>query len=165
MIIYIKEIILITGLSISLGLIRFLTIENQQFTIIKTKRVLQEGIMNGKSDFVIPELLTEPMMIDSKIAYNLFNTKKTIFIDARDPGDYLKKHIKNAINIPYDYYEEYQEQITNMNVDNSYVVYCSGGECSLSLDLADYLFELGFFNIFIYENGLPEWIDLEYPTE
>ena len=49
---------------------------------------------------------------------------------------------------------------------NAFVVYCSGEGCSLSEDLGFYLFEeFGIEKIFIYEGGLPEWIQNNYPVD
>ena len=58
----------------------------------------------------------------------------------------------NAINILTNHYQDL------------YIIYCSGGECSLSLDLADILFfDNGFENVFVFEGGLPEWEEAGYP--
>ena len=47
---------------------------------------------------------------------------------------------------------------------NIFIIYCSGGECSLSFDLADYLFsEKLFEKILVFEGGWPEWKDAGYP--
>ena len=44
------------------------------------------------------------------------------------------------INIPFDYYEDYEDVINELDDSAPHVIYCSGEECSLSMDLADYLF-------------------------
>ena len=89
-----------------------------------------------------------------------------IFIDARDVDEYNNSHIKGSINIPYDYYEDYEDIIDSLDKTYIYIIYCSGGECSLSIDLADYLFyELEFENILIYENGFPDWVKNGYNVE
>jgi len=47
-----------------------------------------------------------------------------------------------------------------------FVIYCSGEGCSLSEDLAFYMFEsLKINKILIYEGGMPEWIDNGLPIE
>ena len=58
---------------------------------------------------------------------NLINYKPYmgILIDVRDKSEYLKKHINNSINIPYN------ELIFNhnkyLNKNNKYFIICSGG--------------------------------------
>ena len=87
-----------------------------------------------------------------------------IFIDARDPEDYNIAHIKNSINIPYDYFEDYEDLINSLDESAVYIIYCSGGECSLSLDLADYLYNEKLFDqVLVFEGGWPEWREAGYP--
>ena len=46
------------------------------------------------------------------------------------------------------------------------MIYCSGGECSLSIDLAEYLFdEIGIDKVYIYEEGFPNWKEKGHPIE
>ena len=46
-----------------------------------------------------------------------------------------------------------------------FVIYCSGEGCSLSEDLAFYMYDqLGYEKILIYEGGLPEWKEKGYPV-
>ena len=46
----------------------------------------------------------------------------------------------------------------------AFLIYCSGEGCSLSEDLAFYLFEnFNIKKIFIYEGGMPEWINNNFP--
>ena len=49
---------------------------------------------------------------------------------------------------------------------NAFVIYCSGEGCSLSEDLGFYMFdELNINRIFIYEGGMPEWLNNNYPVK
>ena len=60
--------------------------------------------------------------------------------------------------------EDYEEAIDSLDTAAVYVIYCSGDECSLSMDLAEYLFnELLFEKVLIFEGGWPQWRDAEYP--
>jgi len=55
------------------------------------------------------------------------------------------------------------------NIDGkefAFVIYCSGEGCSLSEDLGFYMFnEIGVEKIFIYEGGIPEWKNNNYPIK
>ena len=154
-----KQILVIIFLSILIGLIRFSFMNDLEFTLIKKERVVQEITTSS-----VPDNMNEPMAINMEFAKHLFDTKSAIFIDARDPEDYNVGHIKNSINIPFDYYEDYEEVIDSLNTLSKYVIYCSGDECSLSMDLADYLFsEMLFEKVLIFEGGWPQWRDAEYP--
>ena len=50
--------------------------------------------------------------------------------------------------------------------NQAFVIYCSGEGCSLSEDLGFYMFDqLGIKKVFIYEGGIPEWKNNNYPIE
>ena len=154
-----KQILIIITLAILLGLIRFIFLNDPEFFLIKKERIIKEI-----TTFSIPENMTEPMMINLEFAKYLFDEKTAVFIDARDAEDYEAGHIEEAINIPYDYYEDYEEVMDGLDDDGIYIIYCSGEECSLSIDLADYLYNEKLIDkLLIFEGGWPQWRDAEYP--
>ena len=154
-----KQIILILSLAIALGLLRSFFIDDPIFTLIKKERII-----DTISSFSLPDKMTGPMMVDLEFAKYHFDVRSAIFIDARDPEDYDAGHIHNAINIPYDYYEDYEDVINELDDDGIYIIYCSGGECSLSIDLADYLYNEKLIDkLLIFEGGWPEWQGAGYP--
>ena len=113
-----------------------------------------------------PEDLTEPLNVTIDIVEHLRSNGEAIIIDARDEADFNNGRILGSINIPYDYYEDYEYQLDEVDLEKILIIYCSGGECSLSIDLADYLMQdKGFFNVLIYEGGWPEWKDSGNPIE
>ena len=155
-----NQIIIIIIFSMSLALIRFYLLDDPEFTLIKKERIVKEI-----SDFNVPEVMTEPMAINLDFAKYLFDNDLAVFIDARDVEDFDAGHIQGAINIPYDYYEDYEEKINNLEVNKTYIIYCNGEDCSLSMDLADYFFnELLFEKVLIFEAGWPVWRDLKLPS-
>ena len=154
-----KQIAIIFSLAILLGLTRFIFLNNSEFLLIKKERIIKEI-----TTFSVPENMTEPMMINLEFAKYLFDEKSAIFIDARDSEDYEAGHIENAINIPYDYYEDYEEVMDGLDDDGIYIIYCSGEECSLSIDLADHLYNEELIDkLLIFEGGWPQWRDAGYP--
>lgn len=54
------------------------------------------------------------------------NDKKVLIIDLRSREEYLKKHIKNAVNVPY---EQLKEQ--HFPKDKELIFYCERGSSSL----------------------------------
>ena len=146
-------------MALFLGLIRFAFMNDPEFTLIKKERIIKEI-----TTFSVPEDMTEPMIISLEFAKYLFDQKSAIFIDAREAEEYEVGHIENSINIPYDYYEDYEEIMDGLDDEGTYITYCSGGECSLSIDLADYLYnEKLIEKILIFEGGWPLWRDAGYP--
>ena len=113
----------------------------------------------------IPSGLIEPVLIDVSLAEDLFN-KNAIFIDARDEDVYLKGHIKSSINIPWDSIDndKINDKLLDIKYDEDIVIYCSGGDCTLSMDLGEYIFnELSYERVFIFEGGYPSWIENNLP--
>ena len=92
-----KQIIIILLLSTALGMLRYIFIEDSDFTLIKKERVIEKV-----DSFIIPDDIAGPMVVDLEFSKYYFDQKSAIFIDARDPEDYNVSHIKNSINIPYD---------------------------------------------------------------
>ena len=154
-----KQIIILFSMALFLGLIRFAFMNDPEFTLIKKERIIKEI-----TTFSVPEDMTEPMIINLEFAKYLFDQNSATFIDARETEEYEVGHIENSINIPYDYYEDYEEIMEGLDDEGTYITYCSGGECSLSLDLADYLYnEKLIEKILIFEGGWPLWRDAGYP--
>ena len=135
-----KQIVIIITLAVLLGLIRFIFLNDPDFFLIKKERIIQEI-----TTFSVPEDMTEPMMINLEFAKYLFDEKTAVFIDARDA-------------------EDYEEVMDALDSDGIYIIYCSGEECSLSIDLADYLYTVKLIDkLLIFEGGWPEWRDAGYP--
>ena len=89
-----------------------------------------------------------------------------MFIDARDSSAFFDARIQNAINIPWESYSNEQIALIVKDIpyDQIIITYCSGGDCTLSLDLADFMFnELGFEKVLVFEGGYPEWVEKNHP--
>lgn len=82
-----------------------------------------------------------------------------VIIDARRPEDFAKEHISNSINIfPYADESEYIPKLMNVPTDKTIVIYCDGGTCDLSHEVAKALTNMfGHSKVYIYEGGWEEW--------
>lgn len=81
-------------------------------------------------------------------------------IDAREPHDFAKAHIPNAYNIPMSaFFSGLPDLVTNniISRDLPIVVYCGGGDCDASRYVAKRLKDLGFSQMFVYEDGFTGW--------
>ena len=162
-----KDIFYIFLFSLLLGVLRNFFLE-EPLTLIKKKRQIKtiKLVEESNIQFDLPENMTEPHNVTIEVVEYLRKKDTTIIIDARDEDDYKNGHIKGAINIPFDYYEDFEYLLDEVNLESIVIIYCGGGECSLSIDLADYLMqERGFFNVLIYEGGWPEWKESGYEIE
>ena len=112
-----------------------------------------------------PDRLTEPVFISLELAEALFH-KDAVFIDARDKEKYLEGHIKGSINIPWESSDndKINDQLLDIKYDQDIAIYCSGGDCTLSIDLGEYMFnELSYERVFIFEGGYPSWVENNLP--
>ena len=156
---YIKEILIIIVLATFLGLLR------NYFLDEPLKMIKEEKILNNVDGASLPDILDEPMSISIDLAYKLF-LDGVLFIDARDTDDFYNERILNSINIPYEVMNEYEDSILDLDPIQPVVIYCSGGECDLSMHLGDVLFdEFEFEKVLIFIDGFPAWKELKYPTE
>ena len=109
---------------------------------------------------------------------NAVNVSYESFLEEVDV-DYLKESLEygevenfttfsigNTEGVPYiDYPYDYKLS-GNTSKKYIYVIYCSGKGCSLSEELAFYLYEnFQFKNLLIYEGGIPEWKNNQLPIE
>ncbi len=88
---------------------------------------------------------------------SLLSEKKALLIDAREEYEFSAGHIPGAINIPYERYYEFEEQIARLPKDKWLICYCSGPPCDLGLLLAEELKLKNFPKVAFYEGGADDW--------
>lgn len=69
----------------------------------------------------------------------LLNSRDVQVIDLRDPEDYRKYHLKNAISIPYELLDDYKYSLSK---NKQLFLYCDHG--SISLRAAKHLADEGY---------------------
>jgi rhodanese-related sulfurtransferase len=124
--------------------------------------------ISGSDSVVIPPSAQEgdPPFISLDEAAAKYQSRKVVFIDARDTADYSLGHIKGALNIPYDYYEAFWDRaMADLAKDMTFVIYCSGTECELSLFLGRDMVARGYRNVLIFFGGWREWEKAGLPIE
>jgi rhodanese-related sulfurtransferase len=108
----------------------------------------------------------DPPAISLDYAMMKFQSKNTIFLDARYPEDFGAGHIKGAINLPWEEYEEYAPDILpKLPKDEEIIAYCDGTECETSLLLARELVDLGYKDVKVFFGGWQEWQDAGLSVE
>jgi rhodanese-related sulfurtransferase len=86
------------------------------------------------------------------------NRADFLLVDARRVEDYAKSHIGNAINIyPLIEYGELMDKLSTLPRDKTIIIYCDGGDCDLSHEVAKNMVILGFDRVYIYKGGWDEW--------
>jgi rhodanese-related sulfurtransferase len=103
--------------------------------------------------------------IDLAQAKKYFDEGSALIIDSRSPEEFDEGHIKGAVNLPYEEFDELFDKIlAEADNEKSIVVYCSGEDCHSSDILADRILEEGFTNIHVFFGGWPAWVAAKYPT-
>ena len=113
---------------------------------------------------VIPDV-PEPLKLEIATLKKLYDAGAALVIDAREAAEYSDGHIRGAVNLPYNDAMAEPERVKKLDpAGRPIVVYCSGGDCELSRDLAKVLIEAGKRRVLIFEGGFPEWQGAGYPV-
>lgn len=97
-------------------------------------------------------------------ARQLYLDGKAVILDARSPEEYRAGHIDCAINLPWLFFEEHFQKVSELPDDLTIITYCDGEACSLSKDLAMALIDFGFKHVRVIVNGWTVWVQNNYPV-
>lgn len=82
---------------------------------------------------------------------------EVMFIDARNAEEYGQGHIRDAKNIFAPDFEKHIPEIIGLPRDKRIIVYCGGGACELSHEVAANMKNLGFQHVYVFAGGWNEW--------
>jgi rhodanese-related sulfurtransferase len=106
---------------------------------------------------VIPDLDT-PIMTQMVMLKKLYDADAALVVDAREAAEYAEGHIAGALSLPYNDALGEPDKVKALDSGGRpIVVYCSGGDCELSIDLAKLLLGAGKRKVLVYQGGYPEW--------
>lgn len=100
-------------------------------------------------------------------AVELFDEGLAQFLDARHRDEFLESRIMGAHHVPLEAFRRGRtpEVLEFFAFDTPLVVYCGGGDCEASEDVAIRLQQSGFQRIYILHDGFPAWLDAGLPVE
>jgi rhodanese-related sulfurtransferase len=105
-------------------------------------------------------------LIDEKKAMELFQSQNTVFVDSRKQEDYGKSHVKGSIFIsPNDMEERFVSVEPLLPQHFNIVLYCYGPECDMAEQVAVFLAQMQYKNLFIMTSGFPAWEKAGYPVD
>jgi rhodanese-related sulfurtransferase len=109
----------------------------------------------------------DPPTLRPQEAFERFISQGYIFIDAREAEEYQSGHIKGAINLPFETFDDHWAQVEpQLPKDAHIVTYCSGTECDASLMLARLLTQkYGYKNVEIFFGGWQVWDKRKLPID
>ncbi len=112
----------------------------------------------------IPEAVL-PISISLEQAKGFYDRRGLLVLDAREMEEFGEGHIKGAEAAPYDDKVADSDWMEKTAADpRPILVYCTGGECELSHDLADEILRTGHKRVMILTAGYEDWKKAGYPT-
>lgn len=86
-------------------------------------------------------------------------------VDILSPEAYKEFHLPHALNVPLgEDFESAVQQVVR-NKSQPVVIYCQDVQCNASAKAAQKLEELGYTDVFDYEDGKVDWKDAGMPVE
>ncbi|MEN8154696.1 MAG: rhodanese-like domain-containing protein [Acidobacteriota bacterium] len=117
--------------------------------------VFKKYVPNEDKPIIFPEIDT----ISLEVLEFLMTKERSLLLDARPYESYRDGHIPGSFSFPVNEFEKiFPERGSFLKLAKTIIVYCSSKDCKDSADLALYLLDKGFGDIFIYEGGIEEWI-------
>lgn len=81
-------------------------------------------------------------------------------LDARAPDAYAEGHLPGALNLSVENLDEFYAPLKDtLSRRNRIIVYCDGGDCELSHDLAEALKSLGHKRVQLFAGGVAAWTE------
>jgi len=103
---------------------------------------------------------------DIEVVKRMYDSQETLFIDARSEDNYSDGHIKGALSLSLNRFDDLAgEFLEQYPLESSIVTYCSGRKCTDSHTIAQFLMELGYTNVRVFIDGFPAWKEKGYPIE
>lgn len=140
--------------------------------IVVLAGVLVGLLVNFLSPHGIPLLFQQDQVLSGSIeqvdldqAKKLFDSGEATFVDSRSIEEFDQGHIKGALVLPDDLFEDKIERFSReADFDRLIVTYCSGEDCMSSVFLAEKLADYGYLEIKVFFGGWPQWHKAGYPT-
>lgn len=113
----------------------------------------------------VPDL-DQPIEVKLAYAKRFFDAGGALFVDAREAPEYAEGHIAGALSVPFD------DAVKNPALLDPFkktgkplILYCGGGDCELSKDLAKNMLADGIRKVLVFTEGLPAWKAAGYPMD
>jgi len=106
----------------------------------------------------IPIVTTDEVkrMVDAKEDF--------VLADALSPIEFAEDRIAGSVNLPYTAIKTGKAKLP-ADKAKKLVFYCKGPKCTKSAKAAGLAVKMGYTNVAIYNEGIPEWVKRGYPAE
>ena len=110
--------------------------------------------------------MDRPIQIQLPVAKQFFDAAGGFFVDAREPEEFDLGRIPGSINLPFDTAATDPVLLESLNTGGRpVIIYCGGGDCEVSLNLAWLLLEAGHQRVTYFQGGYPAWVQSGYEIE
>ena len=104
--------------------------------------------------------------LDLAQAYQIWQEKRALFMDARKAEEYQDLHVQGAVNVPPETWAELSSsELMKMAKTQELVIYCSQESCDDALKLAKKLRAAGFARVMAFTGGFRAWDEAGYPAD
>lgn len=114
---------------------------------------------------VVPDR-DEAIEVNLTTVKRFFDAGAAVLVDAREAPEYAEGHIPGALSLPFD------DVVANPGLlgavkgaGRPIIIYCGGGDCELSKNLAANMLAGGIRKVLVFTGGFQEWRDAGYPVE
>lgn len=124
--------------------------------------------MADSTDSSLPELpdVAQPVQMQLTVIKKFFDAGAAVFVDARPKEEYDAGHIPGAVHLSYDEAAFDPARLESFDPQGKpIIVYCGGGTCELSKNLAWALINADKKKVFVFIGGTPEWEAAGYPLD
>lgn len=113
----------------------------------------------------VPDL-AQPIQMQLGAVKKFHDAGAAVFIDARPKEEYDGGHIPGAVNLPYDEAVTDPARLESFDAQGKpIIIYCGGGTCELSMNLAWAMIQSGQKKLLVFMGGIPEWEGAGYPLQ
>ena len=122
-----------------------------------------EGIsVKGGKEAILQQQGTRVLTTDEVKYYG--QQQGTLMVDARSAEEYELGHISGAVSLPLDKFDQAFTTVQpELRKSKLIIIYCSGGSCGTSEEVAKKLGEKGFRDLAVFTDGLPGWMRAKLP--
>lgn len=109
--------------------------------------------------------------IDLVTARDMLVNEGALFLDARTADEYEASHVASAMHLTAEMIssgrslDRVTELVENYGYDHPIVIYCHGGDCDASDNVAKLLLPMGFRNLRVMKAGFVDWRSAGYEVE
>ncbi len=109
--------------------------------------------------------LPRPIQMQLPVVKRFYDAGAALFLDAREADEYEAGHVPGAIHVPFDTAVTDPALLESLPVEGRpIIVYCGGGACEVSINLAWELIGVGHGPVTYFQGGYPDWVAAGYPT-